>query len=65
MGVPIKHMFFFEKGQVSPQLLHSRDAHDFFIRLFTTPYKENYKDRTEATKLTTARYSYITDDGGQ
>jgi hypothetical protein len=35
--------------------LKGGDAHSFFIRLFTTPCKKNYKDRTEATKLTTAR----------
>jgi hypothetical protein len=29
--------FFFKMGEISPQLLHPRDAHDFFIRLFTTP----------------------------
>jgi hypothetical protein len=47
--------FFLKWGKYHPSFCIQGMHTAFFIRVFTTRYKTNYKYRTEATELTTSR----------
>jgi hypothetical protein len=44
---------FLKKWRVHPQPLHPKDAHNFFIRLFSKALQDEYKYQSEATILAT------------
>jgi hypothetical protein len=61
----IYQLIFFEMGEKSPELLHLKDAHDFFfIRLFTNLTRNNtvQKIKLEATLLTYSGMKRVTID---